>query len=123
MCLFKVDKKKKKISGYFWKVFRFVERDDVHAVDMPFRSVYRRFYFVRGEWMKAEQILSAALSYPSGFHGFVTKQGAKDWQRAHGGDVILRCRYRKVIVTGQEIAGGAAIVAREIYLPKNARKK
>jgi hypothetical protein len=74
---------------------------------------------VLDEWQKAntKKVLPAGFEtrYRSGFHGWVTKEGAQEW--ASRFDVIVPVYFRKVRTRGKQ-RGHNVIVADEMFVPK-----
>jgi hypothetical protein len=89
------------------------------VVDNKLVTDQKRVPVVLDEWQKADtkKVLptGTAERYRSGFHGWVTNDGAKNW--ASYRDVIVPVYFRKVRTRGKQI-GHDAIVADEMFVPK-----
>ena len=112
MCLSKITNRHKKDEGIGYKAFAI-------AIDGNLHSECRDTHTIRpiNKWLKSKsKRLYTSLTrefYRSGFHIFRTKTEAYRWNMIT--DSIRKVKYRKVIVSGEQM-NLSVIVAKEIKI-------
>jgi hypothetical protein len=125
MCLEKLENFKVKLNeegiGTGYKVFRvedgelygeIVRREKVRRVAVWLKE--RNFREPKGSNLK---LIDA--KYEKGWHIFLSKGSAYDWG-IEDRLVIKRIRYRGVVAKGRNVDRNRVVVAKEIFIPKEA---
>lgn len=121
MCLHTIskvyDSPDKKVQ-YGWKVFVIFDgnlQGEIFNQNVVYK--YDKWYKARGRKILG---YTTALSYPAGFHVFVSRHAALKWARRMYSRTTRRVKYRKAVAIGRQ--KGVVVVAKEICILRPARK-
>lgn len=127
MCLDTIAKTELDESGFGWKVFNIDCHGHIygHIFDSYTRKLRNRWLVAKRQNLESD----LGLSYTSGFHIFLEKEGAVLWLEgsiASANAEIMKVKYRKGHTTGRQqgifLLHGDVIVADEmLILPKGAK--
>ena len=121
MCLAYLDdtvERKFKNKGFGWKVFRETTEgligDARRGRPRTPNKWLHEAHFRRDRSQKTLKI-SSQKHYPTGWHIFLTRDGARRWQELWNSEVIRRVQFRKPVAWGKQ-RGYPTVVAKEMYI-------
>lgn len=122
MCLDRVDKtyEQNKRTATVWKTFRRISHDTLSPIVSASRRRYQGEKWERayGGWKRTGE---SGEKYRLGFHGFVAKRGAKDWEKRitwRRRQEIHRVEVRDITTNGIQ-TNYRCIVARQMRLKQS----